>query len=171
MTRVDLLRAELKDAHESLEGTMADVTQELLDRMPAGIANPIGERYAHHATAEDSLVNLIIRREAPLMSSTWQGRTGISEPRFGSDPQYARSVRVRLVTVRDYARAVYAQTDAYLASIRDEDLDRAIDLSPLPFGSVPVWWILARLVIAHAFEVNGEVAAVKGVLGVRGFPY
>jgi hypothetical protein len=171
MTRVEMLRAELKDAHESLEGTMADVTQELLDRMPAGIANPIGERYAHHATAEDSLVNLIVRGEAPLMSSTWQGRTGISEPRFGSDPQYARTVRVRLVRVRDYARAVYAQSDAYLASLRDADLDRVIDMTPLPFGKVPVWWILARLVVAHAYEVNGEVAAVKGVLGVRGFPY
>lgn len=171
MTRVELLRAQLKDAHDAIEETMADVTQELLDRMPSGVANPIGERYAHNATAEDSLVNLIVRGEAPLMSSTWQGRTGISEPRFGSDPQYARSVRVQLGAVKDYARAVYAQSDAYLASLKDADLDRIVDMSPLPFGKVSVWWILSRLVIAHDYEVHGEIAAVKGVLGVRGFPY
>lgn len=171
MTRAELLRAQLNDAHAALEETMGDVTQELLDRMPAGTANPLGERYAHQATAEDSLVNLIIRGEAPLMSSSWQGRTGISEPRFGSDPQYARRVHVELGAAREYARAVYAASDAYLASLTDADLERVIDLSPIPFGKVPVWWILSRLVIAHVYEVHGEIAAVKGTLGVRGFRY
>ena len=66
---------------------------------------------------------------------------------------------------------MYARSDAYLASLQDGDLDRVIDMSPIPFGKVPVWWILSRLVIAHTYEVHGEIAAVKGVLGVRGFPY
>lgn len=30
---------------------------------------------------------------------------------------------------------------------------------------------MTRLVIAHVYEVHGEIAAVKGVLGGRGFAY
>lgn len=171
MTRVELLRAQLKQAHDAIEETMEDVTQELLDRMPPGTANPLRERYAHHVTAEDSLVHLILQGKPPLMSSTWQGRTGIDEPRFGSDPQYARRVRVQLAPARAYAREVYAASDAYLSTLGDADLDRKIDMSTVGFGEVPVWFVLSRLVIGHVYEVHGEIAAVKGTLGVRGYRY
>ncbi len=39
------------------------------------------------------------------------------------------------------------------------------------FGQVPVWWVLSRLLIGHDDEGHGEIAAVKGALGVRGFRY
>lgn len=171
MSRVELLRAQLKDAHAAIEETMDDVTQEMLDRMPPGTANPLGERYAHHLNGEDSLVHLILQGKAPLMSSAWQGRTGISEPRFGSEPQYARRVRVTLAPVREYARDVYAASDGYLGSLGDGDLDRLVDMTALGFGQVPVWWVLSRLVIGHVYEVHGEIAAIKGALGARGYRY
>lgn len=171
MSRAELLRAQLKSAHDAIEETMDDVTQELLDRMPAGVANPLGERYAHHLNSEDSLVHLILQGKAPLMSSSWLGRTGISEPRFGSDPQYARRVRVQLEPARAYAREVYAASDEYVGSLGEADLERLIDMTAVGFGQVPVWWVLSRLVIGHVYEVHGEIAAVKGALGVRGFRY
>jgi len=171
MSRAELLRSQLRDAHAALEETMEDVTQELLERMPPGTANRIGERYVHHATAEDSITHLFLRGSAPLMSSTWLGRTGASEPRFGTDQEHARRVRVELAPVRAYAKAVYDDSDEYVASLTEADLDRGVDLSAAGFGQVPVWWILSRLVIGHVYEVHGEIAAVKGVLGARGFHY
>lgn len=171
MDRVGLLRSQLKDAHDAVEGTMADVSPELFARLAPGTASSVGERYGHLATGEDNLVHGVLQGKPPLMSSAWQGRTGISEPRFGTDAEHARRVRTEMAPVKAYAAAVYAASDAYLASLADAGLDRVIDLTPFGFGKVPVWFVLTRLVIAHAYEVHGEIAALKGVLGVRGYPY
>lgn len=171
MTRAELLRAQLKDAHDALEGTMQDVTPELFATAAPGTANSVGERYGHVAAAEDSLVHGVIQGKPPLMSSTWEGRTGISEPRLGTDPEHSRRVRTELGPAKAYAAAVYAASDAYLSSLSDAELDRAVDMSPAPFGKVPVSWILSRLVIGHVYEVHGEIAAIKGALGARGYPY
>lgn len=171
MSRAQLLRDQLKIAHAALEDTMQDVTQEMLGRMPPGTANPLGERYAHHANGEDTLVNLFLRGSAPFMSSSWQGKTGISEPRFGSDPQYARRVHVDLGPARAYAKAVFEASETYVGSLSDADVDREVDLTALGFGPVPVSWVLSRLVIGHVYEVHGEIAAVKGALGAKGYRY
>lgn len=171
MTRVELLRAQLKDAHAAVEGTMADVTADLFSQTPPGTANSVGERYGHLATGEDNLMNGVLQGKTPLMSSSWQGRTGISEPRFGTDPEHARRVRTEMGPVKAYAAAVYAASDAYLASLGDADLDRQVDMSMFGFGKRAVWWVVARLVIGHAYEIHGEIAAVKGALGARGFPF
>lgn len=171
MTRTEMLRAQLKDAHGVLEATMRDVTPELFATAAPGVANSVGERYGHLATAEDNLVHGVLQGKPPLMSSTWEGRTGISEPRFGTDPEHARRVRTDLAAVRAYAEAVSAATDAYLASLDDADLDREIDLTRFGFGKVQVWWIASRLLVAHVDQVSGEIAAIKGALGVKGFPF
>lgn len=172
MSRIALLRAQLKDAHEALELTMQDVDQKLADGTPPGTANRVGERYVHHATSEDSLVHLFLMGAAPpLMSSTWEGRTGASEPRFGTDPEHSRRLTVQLGPARQYQRAVHEATDRYLADLAEADLDRLVDMSSSGFGRVPVWWVVARLIIGHVWEVNGEIAAVKGVLGARGLPF
>jgi hypothetical protein len=169
--RVELLREQLSDAHRVLEATMRDVTPELFATPAPGMANSVGERYGHLATGEDNLIHLVLQGKPPLMSTTWEGRTGISEPRFGTDAEHARRVRTDLAAVRKYAEAVYAASDAYLASLGDADLEREVDMSAFGFGKVRVWWIVSRLVVAHVDQVSGEIAAIKGALGVRGFPF
>lgn len=171
MTRAELLCAQLRDAHQALEQTMADVSDSLVNSFPPGTANSVGERYGHLAVAEDSLIHGVLQSVPPLVASTWAGRTGISEPRFGTDPEHSRRVRIELPAARDYAGAVYGASDSYLASLSDADLDRLVDMTAPGFGHVPVWWVVSRLVIGHAYEVHGEVAAAKGALGARGFTY
>lgn len=171
MTRIELLRAELKNAHEAVEHTMQDVAPELFATQAPGTASSVGERYGHMATGEDNLVHLVLQGKPPLMSTTWEGRTGISEPRFGTDREHARRVRTEIGQVKEYAAAVYAASDAYLGSLADADLDRAVDMTAFGFGNVPVWFVVTRLIVGHAYEVHGEIAALKGVLGARGFPY
>lgn len=169
MTTVELLLEQLRDAHAALEETMDDVTQEMVERTPPGTANRIGERYVHHATAEDSLVHLFLEGRPPLMSSTWQGKTGATEPRFGTDPEHARRIRVEIKAARQYAHAVYATTEVYLSSLADADLERSVDMAALGSGQVSVWWVITRLVIGHIYEIHGEIAAIKGALGARGY--
>ena len=75
-----LLRDQLRDAHAALERTVAGLGEAELGWIPPGTANPIGATLAHVVVAEDVLVHAIFQGGAPLLASTWAGRTGLSEP-------------------------------------------------------------------------------------------
>ena len=172
-----LLQLQIATVHQWLEGTMADVTQEQADWPPPGVANPLGACYAHAVTAEDRIIHGMLMGEAPLAATTWAGRTGQSElqPRPGQDQAgyaaWTRNVRVELGAARAYAQAVYAATDAYLASLTAEDLDRPLDLSSVGVGMQTVAWVLGNLIVGHAHNLLGEISCLKGVQGARGYPF
>jgi hypothetical protein len=69
--------------------------------------------------------------------------------------------------MREYANAVYAATDEYLASISDADLDRVIDMGPA--GTYPMGRLLTILMGNVAWH-TGEIACVKGLQGAKGYP-
>lgn len=178
MDAITLLRQQLQSAHYSMEGTMADVTPEQAHWPPAGRANPIGASYAHVITGEDLVINGMLKQAAPLFASSWAGKTGMSEPmpgRIGPSwaeyPAWTRRVRVDLPALRAYAQAVYANTDLYLASLKPENLDTLLDMSTIGLGMVNLAWALDNLVIGHVHDLMGEIACLKGLQGMQGYPF
>ena len=172
MDAVTLLRRQISTAHEWLEGTMADVTAEQADWAPPGIATPLGACYAHAVFSEDMIINGMLRGDTPLFKGEWAGKTGQSVQHPDSDwTQYAawqRDVRLDLPAARAYAQAVYAATDAYLAGLTPEDLDRQVDL----FGmSQSLGAALGNFVVGHCHDIMGEISCLKGLQGVRGYPF
>jgi DinB family protein len=169
---VTLLREQIRTAHEWLEGTMADVTAEQADWVPPGVANPLGASYAHAVFSEDLLINGMLRGGTPLFKGEWAGKTGQSVVHPDQDwSQYAawvRDVRLDLPAARAYAQAVYAATDAYLAGLTPEDLDREVNLFG---GSYSVGATLANFVAGHCHDLLGEISCLKGLQGVRGYPF
>lgn len=176
MNAVDYIRQEIQAGHWWLEGTMADVTPDQLHWIPPGVANPIGACYAHVAVAEDMVIQGMLRQAAPLSASTWAGKTGLSEPmptpgpEWGKYAEWARTVRVDLPALKQYAQAVYAATDQYLASLSDADLDRKIDLSGVGMGEQTAGWVLGLLVVNHIGTETGEISCLKGLQGAKGYP-
>ena len=67
MNAIELFRTQINASHEIVEGTVADLTQELCDHQPEGTAHPIGACYAHLLTTEDFIVNMVLRGKQPLM--------------------------------------------------------------------------------------------------------
>ncbi len=53
----ELLRRQLREAWETPEGTMEDVSPETAHWIPPGIALPIGAAYAHTALFADEVMN------------------------------------------------------------------------------------------------------------------
>lgn len=171
MSTVSLIRGQLTTAHEWFEGTMAGVTQEHAHWQPAGIAPPIGSRYAHAVVAEDVMVNALIQGSPPLYAASWSGRTGISDPQFEADLEWSRNVEVNLDLTRQYAQAVYANSDSFLANLTDDDLDRIIDLSEHEMGQWPLDAFLVSFVLGHMHDIMGEISALKGLQGLQGYPF
>ncbi|HMA33584.1 MAG TPA: DinB family protein [Chloroflexia bacterium] len=177
MDAVTLLRQQLQTAHEFMEGTMADVTPEQAHWPPPGVANPLGATYLHAVAAEDGIIHGMLQHTAPLLATSWAGRTGASEPMPVPGPDWeqygpwARRVRVDLAATRAYAQAVYAASDAYLASLTAEALDQPLDLSGVGMGTTDRGWVLSNLVVGHVHDLMGEISCLKGLQGARGYPF
>src|SRR5438034_10883784 len=110
-----LLRRQFRLAHELLDLTIEGLTAEAFDRCETGTAARAGAEYAQVVVSEDLSVNGVLAAGTPLALSTWAGRTGLSElpPLAGPTDwrAWARRVRLDLVELRAYARAVHASTD------------------------------------------------------------
>jgi DinB superfamily len=169
MDAIALLQLELRAAHTWCEQTLGADT-EALHRVPAGSAHAPAVAYAHAVASEDQTINGWLRSGTPLSAGEWAGRTGMSEPMV-MGPTYAtwtERVRIDVPQVRAYAQAVYTASDAWLASLTEADLDRALDVPGV--GTQPLAWILAQWVIGHVHDETGEISAIKGVSGLIGYP-
>lgn len=175
MNALDLIQINLHVAHDQFSQTVADVTQEMADWVPPGVAHPIGERYAHTVAAEDWLVNSIAQGGAPWFVSTWAGKTGFGksgEMRFDMTAEQARAFRVDdLNALREYEKAVFSATEAYVGGLTEADMERILDMSSvgIPQVPAPAWW--SSFVIGHLHDLMGEISALKGCLGKKGYPF
>jgi DinB superfamily len=177
-TRAALLRRVVADARQVLDGTMADVTQAQADYVPPGSANPLGATYAHVVWSEDLIVQGMLRQLPPLFASSWASRTGLSEPmpspgspEWASYAAWTRQVKVDLAALRQYAQAVAAETDGWIAALGEEDIDRPLDLSGVGLGQHTLGTAIGLLVANHLGTETGEISVLKGIQGARGYPF
>jgi hypothetical protein len=171
MIAIESHREALKWASELLEMTMADVTDEQAHWHPPGTANPLGATYTHAICSLDAVTNMLLQGKDPLFTTDWAGKTGISEPQWGNEYEWARRLQIDLPTARRYAQAVYTEMDAYIASLSEEDLSREMDLTRFGVGMQTVNWCLNALAIGHLNNMAGEISVLKGVQGAKGYPF
>lgn len=129
---------------------------------PPGKANPISACYAHVVLGEDFVINTVLKGGAPMAATSWAGKTGLSEmPPMGPGDwfQWGRKVKCDIALLRKYAQAVYANSDAYIASLKEQDLERKVNS---PIGQQTVMWLLCNGAIGHIHEFTGEISCLKG---------
>lgn len=161
-----------REAHEGwLEPTLAGVTQETAEWKPPARLAPIGALYTHVLFSEDALLASFVAGRKPLFADAYAGRTGFaSPPPLGVWDEWARTVQVDMEVLRAYAQAVYAQTDAIVAGLSAEDMDRVLDLSAASMGVQPVRSLLMTM-ISHITVHTGEISAIKGLQDQKGYPF
>ena len=174
MDAVDLVRSQYKGAHDLLEVTMSDVSEEQAHWAPPGIANPLGATYFHIVGAEDFLISTMVRSTQPLVMGEFAGKAGVSEAPPGPGPgqdEWMRRVKVDVPQVRAYAQGVYKQTDDWLATLSAADLDKPMDMSRFGMGQQPIATLVANIIIQHINNHLGEISCLKGMQGAKGYPF
>ena len=174
-----MFQQSLKDAHETLESTMKGVTEEVAHWYPQGKALPVGAAYTHALVSEDVMLNTWVRKATPLINAGWSKKMGLSIPHPPMDAdwekhfeEWTRAVRVDLPKLKEYAAAVYRESDEYLGSLTDSDLsEKKVDLSMWEMGSWPLGRFIMRFILSHVDSVTGEISAVKGLQGLKGYPF
>ena len=170
------LHEQLASAHWLLEETMNGVTPEIFAWQPPGSAATIADNYLHTVVGEDQTLHGMLLGQIPLVSGAMAGKSGLSSAPAGAHgspdwDQWVKSVRVDLPQLREYAKAVYAATDAFVTGLSAADLDRQIDLSGYGLGVQTLNWALYNFIIGHAAQHNGEISTVKGCQKLKGYPF
>jgi hypothetical protein len=65
-----------------------------------------------------------------------------------------------------YQKAVWQATEAFLAGVSDDYLQQPITVKPL--GEMPVQSAIGMMCLTHGFTHLGEIAHIRGLLGLRG---
>lgn len=174
MNAISILREQMHEAQELIEGTIEGVSSRQAAMKPGGTANPLGASYAHAVLSVDMAVNTLLRGAPTLAATAWASQLGLSElPPGGGAPgswgEWAQSVEVDLPVLRGYAREVFAEADRFLESLPADAAARPVDLSAMGFGPRTLGWVISTTIM----NVNlhcGEVACLKGIQGLTGYP-
>lgn len=165
----------LKEAHSRLNGTMDGVTDEVAHFMPEGLANPIAGTYAHLIFSEDLFIHNFLKKTPSLVDSTFKDKTGASEVHpmewVEAYPKWLKEVKLDMKVFGEYAKAVQAASEEYLATLTDEDLDGDVDMSAFGMGTKKVHDFLSGIIIGHSDCITGEISVLKGIQGLKGYPF
>ena len=165
-----ILAASIGIGHQLTLAVVSDCTPETLAKKVGNIETA-GSVLAHAIITEDFFIQKKLQdKELLYQTGGFAPKIGISLGDAG--PQlseaFAQSVKMDMATFMPYLQAVFAATDAYVAGLSEADLDREIDG---PFGKQGVGEFIAGLVAFHLSEHLGEIAAIKGVQGLKGLPF
>lgn len=166
---IDLLRAQYRQSQEWFAGTMRGVTDEVAHYRPAGNAIPIAGLAGHVVTGLDFFLLGAVAQRAPLFTTSFAGKAGISEPPpEGRDwSAWGRTVKVDVPALLAYSQAVFSAVDGYLASLDDAALDSQIDMGG--FGVMPLSEVFNVMLLNTCIH-TGEISCVKGLQGLKGYP-
>ena len=157
------------DVRSQIDTVMKDMTDEQFNWKPSGTANPISAIFIHLVGAEDDFIQAVLQHRPPCWEEqAWGVKIGIPTPPMpGHGWHDAVTAPLKVIQLRAYEQEVHAATDAYLAKLTDEELNRKVTL----FSEVySVSGVLKLLVVHNACHV-GEIAAIKGMQGVKVLPY
>jgi uncharacterized damage-inducible protein DinB len=147
-----------------LDQAIADTSPQMVNHKVGEHCNTIAAVYAHVIGGEDYFVNVCIGGGQRIWEANGWGE------RLGIPHQLGRDWTIEfpdLGAFQEYAQAVHVSTDACVAGLKAEDLDRIVSV----FGNErPVANVLITL-NNHASSHAGEIATLKGVQGVKGLPF
>jgi hypothetical protein len=170
MKAADILRTQWARIYPMLEGEIADLTLDELKHAHAGATiGSILSMYLHTMLGDDALVQSMAGG-GPRVWETggWAERTGLTSQGAGiPDDQVAPMTTAQWAAFRDYAAAVRAANEAWLAAATDADLERVIDV-PFMGRSMPVGEMLGSVAFFHILEHAAEISALRGVMGKTG---
>ncbi len=169
MNGVQTITASVKASHDWFNGTISDVTQAQANALPPGVVHPIGELMTHILNSEDGTVHNMIQGKPTIWERDgWGKKLGVGNMMF-HDNKGARTFKIEPTSLAGYHKAVQAATLQYLGSLKDADLDRLVDAGPL--GKVPVAALLLNGMVGNTFAHTGEISALKGTHGAKGYPF
>lgn len=151
-----------------VDSALAGLTNEQLTWIPPGTANPIGLTALHMLASEDHFISILRGKEHLWHTQNWSGTFNLAEPPgFGQDWTVLRQATLTVETLLAYQVVLRVEMDFYLDALTPEALELPVKFQTGHDRVVDVLTLLVSHTMIHA----GEIAALKGVYGVKGLPF
>ncbi|GIW08783.1 MAG: hypothetical protein KatS3mg060_3588 [Dehalococcoidia bacterium] len=158
----------IRTANRMLLDATSDLTVEQANWLPPGTANSIGLTYAHIVNIQDRYLNTFILGQPTIWEREgWGERLGLPDA-MRMSREAASDQKIDPAAFRAYAERVFAETNAYLDRVDEAELAREVQGYR---GPIAVSLVLGRLMAFHAVSHLGEIAALRGVQGLKGLPF
>jgi DinB superfamily len=166
MTIIGLLRREFALMRHHVTGIIQGLTKDDLLWAPPGVANPIGTTLLHVLTGEDRLIQSVLQGKPSLWEAgRWDEQIGIiSLPVRGHDWTGVDLALLQAPALFAYAQVVDQATSTYLNLLNDTDLEEQVEV----YGQEQARGEVLFSIIIHNTSHAGEIAALKGLQGIRG---
>lgn len=165
------IRDQVEGAHSELETALKDTTADQFNWSPPGTISPISAILIHALVGEDLFIQEILQGKSRLWEAGgWAQRIGVPAAPGGPDAsvwEAYRRIRVPIEPVLEFQVEIYAATNALLATMTPEDLDRQVNFFGRQARTAEILMITVTHLCCHA----GEIAALKGMQGARGLLY
>jgi len=163
------IKQQMANAHRQIDAFMKDTTDEQFNWPPPGTINPINAILIHVLASEDFFIQTILQGKSRCWETQgWGAKIGIqAPPGSGSSWEVFKTTRIPVAPVLAYGQAIQAATDAYLDRLTEEELDRQVTFASRVVPAAEMLEILVVHIASHA----GEMAAVKGMQGIKGLPF
>ncbi len=165
MEALTLLRDQATLADNLLTQVFANVTPEqAVWRLEGSTANPIAPIFLHAYHTEDRWIQQQLQSQPTILDrGGWRDRLG-----YDPAARWAPLSSPDLDAYRAYAAEVRGATRRYLDGLDPAALEREV---PSPRGPQPLVATLSLVLVAHKLTHTGEIAALVGCQGVKGFPF
>lgn len=131
---------------------------------PDGTCNPIAKSHVHALTATDFFV-LSAAKGGQML---WMDVAAAAGLPAKATEIWRYTGEIPQAAIKEYGQKVQKQAIDFAASLSDEDLDREVETQF--FGKQSVAF-LVHLAGVHTAGHAGEIAAVKGMQGMKGLPF
>ena len=172
MSFVEFLQGSLQDLHRGYRDALDGITPEQFHHRPGGRANHMAFTYWHYVRTQDNLIRFVLQRRPTLwMEGGWHERFGLDAKHQGTGYTLEQAEAVRILSLeawREYMEQVFQETESFVRTVTEGDLDRKVTVKPL--GELTLRQVLGGTILTHGWGHLGEVWYIRGVLGLQGSP-
>jgi hypothetical protein len=164
MDAITYAKTDLESAFGLLNMCAAGLDEAQYNWKPAGTANVIAKSHVHALSSIDFFINGIIKGG----ELGWPKVAGAHGLPANPLEIWRFEGNVPMAVVLEYGNTAQKNALDFVASMKDSDLDREIETQF--FGRKSVAWLL-QLTGTHSVGHGGDIAAIKGMQGLKGLPF
>jgi DinB superfamily len=169
MEIIEYIQKQFAGVRRQVDAVLKDTTQDQLNWTPPGTANSIGVTLVHMISSEDNFFHKILQGQKSLWETeNWGEKIGLSAPpghANGWDDVKNKTLEIEPLLA--YGKSVWAASDAYIAGLTPAELDNKVTIFSGERSIADIMVMQASHTLGHA----GEMAAIKGIQGVKGLPF
>jgi len=164
----EFIQLQLAAARRQSDAVLNAITSEQFNWMPPGTCNSISATFIHMLASEDRAFQATLQGKPRIWETDgWGEKIGLQEtPGGGQNWEQVKGKNLTLLSLLGYEQSVRAATDAYLAQFTSQELDRKITVN----GRERLAADVISGTVLHIMLHTGEIAAIKGMLGIKGLP-